>query len=113
MQTAYIILWLAFITCLFFVWFFSHRANHKERLMMIEKGFDIEERSKKKGIGFPWLKLGIIIIGLSVGLLIITLLASLKLLDKGGNALPLAILGLCGGTAMVIANNLGGSKTRE
>ncbi|MES2374193.1 MAG: DUF6249 domain-containing protein [Bacteroidota bacterium] len=114
MQTIYIIFWLAFIICLFFVWFFSHRANHKERLMMIEKGIDAEEQAKRKDrSGFSWLKLGILVIGLSVGLLIITILVSLNLLDKGGNALPLAILGLCGGTAMVIANTLGSSKSKD
>jgi heme/copper-type cytochrome/quinol oxidase subunit 2 len=64
MQTTYIIFLLAFIICLFFVWFFSHRANHKERLMMIEKGMDMEEQVKKKArSGFPWLKLGILVIG--------------------------------------------------
>lgn len=81
---------------------------------MIEKGMDMEEQSKKKvRSGFPWLKLGILLIGLSIGLLIITILVALDLLDKGGNALPLAILGLCGGVAMVIANNLGNGKSKE
>lgn len=81
---------------------------------MIEKGMDREEQLKRKArSGFPWLKLGILVIGLSAGLLIITILVALDLLDKGGNALPLAILGLCGGIAMVIANNLGSGKSKE
>ena len=111
MQTLYPLIWIAFIICLFLVWFFSHRANHKERLMMIEKGMDVEEAGKKKpGFRFPWFKIGLLIVGLSVGLLLIALLAATKKLDQGGNTLPLAILGVCGGLSMVIANYLDKDK---
>lgn len=114
MQTLYPLVWIAFIVCMFLVWFFWHRANHEERLMMIEKGHDPDELAKKNpGFKFPWLKIGILIIGLSVGLLLISLLVSLKLLDKGGNAFPLAILGVCGGVAMVIGNNIKNGKSND
>lgn len=102
-----LLIFLAFFICIFFVWFFLHRARHKERLMMLEKGIDPElVFQQKKSFRFPWLKLGIVIIGLSVGIMIISLLASLKLLDNGGGAFPLGILGLSGGISMVIANRL-------
>ena len=105
MPQLYTLVWIAFITCVFLVWFFSHRAKHKERMMMIEKGINVEEIIKTgKKFRLPWLKLGIVIIGLSIGLFIIVVLVMLDKLDKGGNVLPLAILGLCGGGAMVVAN---------
>lgn len=105
------LVWLALLICVFLVWFFSHRAKHKEKLLMMEKGMDPNSLFPGKRIfKFPWLKIGIVIIGLSVGLMIIALLASLKSLDQGGNALPLAILGICGGISMVIANMFNNSN---
>lgn len=114
MKTFYPIVWTAFIICLFLVWFFSHRASHKERLMMIEKGLDTEEHKKKNpGFRFPWQKIGIVIIGLSMGLLLIAFFSALGVLEIFGNAFPLALLGICGGIAMVIANNFKGGKSGD
>lgn len=116
MEQFYPLIWIAFIICVFLAWFFSHKARHKERMMMIEKGLNIDELSKKeegKIIRFPWLKLGVVILGLSVGLLIIALLVALNVLDKGGNALPLSILGICGGISFIIANYLKNSKSKQ
>lgn len=113
----YILLSLVFIpllVCIFLVWFFSHRAKHRERLMMMEKGIDpLATSNNSKRPSYSWQKIGIIIIGLSIGLAIISLLAGLKVLDKWGNAFPLAILGVCGGIAMVIANHLGNDKSQS
>lgn len=117
MERLYPLTWIVivFIICVFLAWFFSHRARHKERMMMIEKGINIDELSKKEGkiIRFPWLKLGIVILGLSIGLLIIAMLVALHLLDKGGNALPLSILGICGGISFIIANYLNNIKSKQ
>lgn len=114
MKIYYLFIWIAFIICLFLMWFFTHRANHKERLLMIEKGIDPEEIKKKKAeFSFPWRKLAAVIIGLSVGLLIISILIAFKALDMGGNALPLAILGICGGGGMWIATNSSSGKTKD
>jgi hypothetical protein len=108
------LVWLAIITCIFLVWFFSHRARHKERLMMMEKGIDPQSNPYKgKQFTFPWLKIGIIVIGLSVGLAIISLLISIKALEPGGNELPLAILGICGGISMVLANRMDNDKSKS
>jgi 1,4-dihydroxy-2-naphthoate octaprenyltransferase len=114
MQTLYVIAWIAFMVCMFLVWFFWHRANHKERVMKIEKGFDPDEQAKNNsGSQSRWLKVGILIIGLSIGLLLISLLMSLKLLSNGGDAFPLAILGMCGGIAMVIGNKIKSGKSND
>ncbi|HEY5325457.1 MAG TPA: DUF6249 domain-containing protein [Mucilaginibacter sp.] len=100
------LLLVSFILCLFLAWYFSHKARHKERLLMIEKGVDdkILLFSNNKGKSH-FLKIGIVLIGLSIGLVIITILSSNNMLR--GDTLPLAILGICGGISMVIANNVG------
>ena len=106
--------WLPVIICIFLVWYFSQRARHKEKLMMMEKGIDLNSNPyNSKGFRFPWQKIGITIMGLSVGLIIISILASLKALEGGGNALPLAILGICGGASMVLANRLDNDKNKS
>jgi len=81
---------------------------------MLEKGIDPQSNTyQRKGFRFPWVKMGIVIMGLSVGLIIISILISLKLLEGGGNALPLAILGICGGASMLVANRLDNDKNRS
>jgi len=80
--------------------------------MMMEKGIDLADNARKNsGLQFPWLKIGIVIIGLSCGVLLIGLLAAIKLVDS--NAVPIAVLGLSGGIAMVIANNVKNGKSKE
>lgn len=89
--------------CLFLTWFFWHRANSKERLFLLEKGLDPKETVDKM-TSVSLLKMGIIIIGLSTGLLLI------YIIDKFTNVngtLALPILGLSGGISMLIANKAG------
>ena len=106
--------WLPFIICIFLVWYFVHRAKHKEKILMLEKGIDPQSSTyQRKGFLFPWFKIGIVIMGLSVGLIIISILISLKSLEGGGNTLPLAILGICGGGSMVLANRLDNDKNKS
>src|SRR5690606_4266036 len=96
---------ISFIVCLFMAWFFSHKARHRERMLMIEKGIDdkmTEHPNKGKSV---ILKIGIIIIGLSIGLVIISILDSIQVLS--GDIIPLAILGFCGGISLLISNNVG------
>jgi len=95
---------LAFIICIFLAWFFSHRAKHKERMMLIEKGLATEEKVKEGShFSFPWLKVGIIIVGLGIGLTIISFMAMSGWLQNA-SVMPLAILVVCGGISMVVAN---------
>ena len=66
------------VAAIFFAWYFYQQARNRERLLMIEKGHDLNEISRKEkasGItmSFPWLKLGIVVIGLSIGFAMISL----------------------------------------
>ncbi|MCR8556394.1 hypothetical protein KXD93_02005 [Mucilaginibacter sp. BJC16-A38] len=101
---------ITFGICIFLAWYFTHKARHQERLMMIEKGMNPnEELNKNGGIKSAMFKLGIVIIGLSIGLAIISILVEFHSLGIS-NATPMSILGLCGGTALVIANRLSSTK---
>ena len=70
---------VAFIAALFLSWLFYQQARDKERMVLIEKGenleeiFNIQKRNKFEFI-FPWLKLGVITTGLSFSFLAIAFL---------------------------------------
>jgi hypothetical protein len=101
---------ITFCICIFLAWYFTHKARHQERLMMIEKGMDPnEELNKEGGVKSALFKLGIVIIGLSIGLAIIGILVEFHSLGES-NAIPMSILGICGGVALVIANRLSSIK---
>jgi len=100
----YYVVWISFMLCGFLAWYFSHKAKHEERKLLIQQGMDVREPSRKESnrMKFPWLKLGVIIIGLSIGMGIIAVLANLELLGHS-DAIYLAILGMCGGISLVVA----------
>jgi len=88
---------------LFLTWYFWHKAKSRERMFLLEKGLDPKETVDKIQ-NTSLLKVGIIIIGLSLGLLII------YFIEKFGNIHGpegLAIMGLSGGISMIIANKAG------
>jgi hypothetical protein len=77
---------------------FYFKAKHKEKLMLIEKGMTDTPIHN----GNTLLKTGIIIIGLSVGLIINTIIDKFHVHD----AILIAVIGICGGISMIIANRL-------
>ena len=106
----FVIVWATFCICIFLAWYFTHKAKHKERLMMIEKGLNPNEGlNKENGVQSAMFKLGIVIVGLSIGLVIIAILVGFNSLGRS-NATPMGILGICGGIALVIANRISSIK---
>lgn len=108
------ILALISLAGLFLAWFFVRRARFKEKIILIEKGIDIKDLniSGDKKAQFSWLKIGIIIISISVGLLLGAFLMAIPFFDKmaAGN-FPLLLIFLFAGIGMVLANFL--DKPRE
>lgn len=103
---------LALACCLFIflAWYFSHKARHKERLLMIEKGMEPDAHSRgESSMQKALLKLGIVVIGLSAGVAIIGILVQFNALGRS-NAIPTSILGLCGGAGLILANRLTQNK---
>jgi hypothetical protein len=96
--------WTSFLICVFLAWFFSHKARHEERKMLIRQGANPDESQKSgSGFRFPWLTVGMLVLGLSIGLGIIALLANFRLLGNSDAIFP-AILGICGGSSLIIAH---------
>jgi hypothetical protein len=91
------------IVCLFLTWYFWFKAKHQERLLLIEKGIERQPQSIESKSRSPLLKIGIVIIGLSAGLLIINMLHSVVGLQMS-DAAAMSIMGLCGGMSLVAAN---------
>lgn len=89
-----------------FAWYFIQKTKMKERLLFLEKGIDINNLiPKEKPKSNYWLKIGIIIISASLGLLSAISIESLQILPKYYNgALPLIFLFLFGGIGMIIAH---------
>ncbi|OQP47495.1 hypothetical protein A4H97_08370 [Niastella yeongjuensis] len=96
-------IWLTIIICVFLAWYFRHKDGHKERMKLIEQGINPMEKTtaeRKENL----MRIAIVVVGISIGSIIISILVGLKLLNHLGNVFPLAILGLCGGISLIIAN---------
>lgn len=86
-------------------WYFIRRAKFKEKILLMEKGIDIKDLglSGNNKITFPWLRIGIIITGISFGVIVVEL-ANLK----GGIAEALILLFT--GLSFILAYFIGGTK---
>ena len=114
------IITLSVIGSILFAWIYYQQARNKERMILIEKGerlediFQIQKKNKFEFI-FPWLKLGIVIIGMSIAFLLIGFLVlwleNDNELFKG--FLITFILGICMGASMLINHFVGRKKVGE
>ncbi|HDZ40102.1 MAG: hypothetical protein JRJ57_08210 [Deltaproteobacteria bacterium] len=96
--------WLGFFAAITVSWVFYVRARNKERMALIEKGVDAPDAFKEAK--FPWLKIGIVIIGLCLGVALVVLSFMFQPKLSGEFFLILMILSglFFGGIAMVIAH---------
>ncbi len=73
----------------FLSWYFYLKILNKERMALIEKDKDVSEiyaRPKtKSGFHFPWLKIGIITTGFSIGWLVAILVQELIIRQSDGS----------------------------
>lgn len=67
------IIWLALFAAVFFSWYFYLQARTKERTLLIDKGADASnfyaKKPERRGFRFPWLKFGLLLVGISFGLM--------------------------------------------
>lgn len=109
---AFTIISVTLITALFLVWYFTHKSSEKERLLLIEKGLDVPppQNFLKYNFQFPWLKIGILIISISFGVMAGLYFSTIDSIPYGEDSMvPLFIL-LFGGIGMVISNFIGKRK---
>jgi hypothetical protein len=98
------ILFLAFLTVAFLAWYFTHKTREKERLIMLEKGMELPDFAAgwQFNFRFPWLKMGLVIVGIGLGLLVGTIAENLTSF-RGVPLEPVMML-LFGGIGMIIAH---------
>ncbi len=100
-----VLAWLVFFAALTISWIFYLRFRNKERMALIEKGVDAPDAFKESK--FPWLKIGIVIIGLSMGVSLVVLAFMINPQRLAGEffLLLMVLSGLFfGGIAMIIAH---------
>jgi hypothetical protein len=70
------LVWLGFFASIVLGLYFYFSARHKERMALIEKNADVSEIFKVREFQFrfPWLKLGLIILSVGLGLLAVVVL---------------------------------------
>ncbi|HKL66528.1 MAG TPA: DUF6249 domain-containing protein [Bacteroidales bacterium] len=98
--------WLGFFAAITLSWIFYLKARNKERLALIEKGVDAPGAFKEAK--FPWLKIGIVVVSMSVGVLLVILALMLfpeNTVLREALIVLMVIAGLLfGGIGMIIAH---------
>lgn len=109
------ILLIFFSTMIFLTWLFTYKGREKERMMLIEKGIDISHLPKQEGFkfSFPWLKIGVIITSVSIGVIIAAVLSLVPFFAQIETAALVFMLAfLFGGMGMVLASYLDKPKAQ-
>jgi hypothetical protein len=100
--------WLGFFAAITLSWIFYLKARNRERLALIEKGVDAPDAFKQAN--FPWLKIGIVIISISLGVLLVVLAVILfpdAPVIRDAIFFLMIIMGLLfGGIGMIIAHKV-------
>jgi hypothetical protein len=73
------IIWIGFFTSLILSYYFYLRFRNRERMALIDKGFDVAEMLKQANVPFrfPWLRVGILVLGVGLGVLFTYLIIGL------------------------------------
>lgn len=98
--------WIAFFAAITLSYIYYIRARNRERLALIEKGTNAPDAFREKK--FPWLKIGIVITGVSIGVLLVLI----YFFTAPDNTIPGEVLMLLmivsglifGGISMIIAH---------
>jgi cbb3-type cytochrome oxidase subunit 3 len=81
------VLFITFMVIVFLGWFIYLRTKNKERMALIERDKDVSEfySHKKSSFSFPWLKIGVIATGFSIGWIIALVIAEVGLRKYDGS----------------------------
>ena len=103
------------IICICVAWCFFNWAKHKERLLMIEKGINPNEREpgsllpQRSKIDYNrLLKIGVVVFGLGLGLIVTIVLSSLRWITSDIAGFGIMIL-FCG-ISLIVASHFGKAK---
>jgi hypothetical protein len=99
-------IWLTFLVFGFLSYFFYNKAKQEEKKLLIERGVDPNKFVKSQKKDSYWLtKLGIVLIGLAVGLIIIVILVNFHMTGNSDAIYP-AIITTSVGISLIIANRM-------
>jgi hypothetical protein len=107
---------ICFLAGVFFSWYFVHSAKVKERLILIEKGVDISNLPQTGNFkfNFPWLKIGMIITGASLGFLSGFVLYIAGIIpERDSEFVVLSLSILFGGIGMILAHYMDKPKEQK
>lgn len=84
---AVFVLSVIFMVVIFSGWLIYHRTKSKERMALIERDKDVSGfyTRKKSNFSFPWLKIGVIATGFSIGWVIAVVVAEAGLRRYDGS----------------------------
>ncbi len=111
------LIWLGFFASIFLGWYYFLQARNKERMALIERDKDVSEIYAKREFHFrfPWLKLGMMVTGVGVGLSVAALImlnpAWEQMIHRTEGLSIAASIILFGGISMVIAHYLDKPKS--
>jgi hypothetical protein len=106
------LVWLGFFAAVFLGWYFYLKARNKERMALIESGKDVSEIYSRQEIRIriPWLRIGLLVTGIGLGLVVAMLIVSIPQLEKFmremGEITPIASMILFGGLGIVLGHYL-------
>jgi hypothetical protein len=97
---------LIFGMCIFFMWYLIRNIKLKERILLAEKGINFNNLNSKENVRNNWcLKIGIVLICASLGLLLFLYIETLNLFPQHLNdSLSVIAPFLFSGIGMVIAH---------
>jgi hypothetical protein len=90
---------VALIIAVFFTWYFKHKSLNDERLLLIEKGVELDKLPERQNVTFSWLKVGCAIIFAFVGTVLVRLIGIFV-----GGPIPFLSLIFFGGIGVLIAH---------
>ena len=118
---AIFVLIVIFMAIMFAGWFIYHRARSKERMALIEKDKEVSDlyTRKKMNFSFPWLKIGIIATGFSIGLIAVEIIMQVFFINqdgnysRGGDTIGIGILFLFTSISILVAYFVDKPKNKE
>jgi len=104
------LVWLGFFASIFFGWYYYIQARNKERMALIDKNADVTEifRVRRHTFRFPWLRLGMIFVGVGLGLCLALFVSQNSgVRDDHGDTMGVLVVGfmmLFGGLGAVVSH---------
>jgi len=104
------LVWLGFFASIFFGWYYYIQARNKERMALIDKNADVTEifRVRRHTFRFPWMRLGMIFVGVGLGLLLALFISSnTTIRDEQGDTMGVLVIGsmmFFGGLGAVVSH---------